>query len=72
MDNRSKFLCHKNSNMSSYFQMQNSLHHIHPKKIPTLCCQPKRFAPTMLLYYDGSNIIVKRYDNMRVIECSCS
>ncbi|CAF1562595.1 unnamed protein product [Adineta steineri] len=54
-----QFLCHKNSNMSSYFQMQNSLHHIHPKKISTLYCQSKRFAPTILLYYDGSDIILK-------------
>jgi len=65
-------ICHINSNMPSYLTMQNLLHQISPKKIPTLCCKPKRFSSTILLYYDGPNLILKRHDNMRVIECSCS
>jgi hypothetical protein len=65
-------ICHTNSDMPSYFTMQNLLHQIFPKKMPTLCCKPKRFSSTILLYYDGPNLILKRYDNMRVIECGCS
>jgi hypothetical protein len=65
-------ICHTNSNMPSYFTMQNLLHQISPKKIPTLCCKPKRFSSTILLYYDGPSLILKRYDNMRVVECGCS
>jgi len=56
----------------SYFIMQNLLNKIYPKKIPILCCKPKRFSPTILLYYDEPNLILKRHDNMRVVECGCS
>ncbi len=65
-------ICHTNSNMPSYFIMQNLLNKIYPKKISTLCCKPKRFSSTILLYYDGPNLVLKRYDNMRVVECGCS
>ncbi len=65
-------ICHTNSDMPSYLTMQNILHQISPKKIPTLCCKPKRFSSTVLLYYDGPNLILKEYDNMRVVECGCS
>jgi hypothetical protein len=65
-------ICHTSSNMPSYLIMQNLLNKIYPKKIPILCCKPKRFSPTILLYYDGPNLILKRHDNMRVVECGCS
>ncbi|UJR25951.1 hypothetical protein I4U23_007299 [Adineta vaga] len=64
--------CQTNSNMSSYFQMQSLLHRIHPNKLPIVCCKPKRFSSTILLYYDGLNLILKRHENMRVVECGCS
>jgi hypothetical protein len=65
-------ICHTSYNMPSYFIMQNLINQIYPKKIPILCCKPKRFSSTILLYYDGSNLILKRHDNMRVVECGCS
>lgn len=64
--------CHSNSGMPSYFTMQDILHRRTPQIVPTLCCKPKRFAPTILLYYDGLNLVLKRQDNMRVVECGCS
>ena len=65
-------ICQTSSNMPSYFIMQNLLNQIYPKNMPRLCCKPKRFSPTILLYYDGPNLILKRHDNMRVVECGCS
>ena len=64
--------CHTTSNMPSYLTMQNLLHQNSPNEIPTLCCKPKRFSSTILLYYDGPNLVLKRHENMRVIECGCS
>ncbi|CAF1075912.1 unnamed protein product [Adineta ricciae] len=64
--------CQASGNMPSYFQMQYLLREIHPKMSPTLCCKPKRFTSTILLYYDGPNLILKRHENMRVVECGCS
>lgn len=64
--------CHSNSHLPAYFTMQNILHRRSPEIIPTLCCKPKRFAPTILLYYDGQNLVLKRQENMRVVECGCS
>ena len=65
-------ICQTNSNLPSYFTMQNLLRQMSPKKIPALCCKPKRFSSTILLYYDGPNLILKRHENMRVVECGCS
>ena len=64
--------CHSNSHLPAYFTMQDILHRRSPQTIPTLCCKPKRFAPTILLYYDGPNLVLKRQENMRVVECGCS
>lgn len=64
--------CHTESNMSTYFIIQNLLNQKFPKKVPAPCCRPKRFSPTILLYYDGPNLVLKRHENMRVVECGCS
>lgn len=64
--------CHSNSHMPAYFTMQDILHRRTPQVVPTLCCKPKRFAPTILLYYDGLNLVLKQHENMRVVECGCS
>jgi len=64
--------CQTTSPMSSYLTMLNLLHRISPKEIPGLCCKPKRFASTILLYYEEQNLVLKRFENMRVIECGCS
>lgn len=64
-------MCPSNSKMPSYFKMQFLMNKINPRKIPTLCCKPKRFSPLILLYYDGLNLILKQHDNMRVVECGC-
>ncbi|CAF0974790.1 unnamed protein product [Rotaria sordida] len=64
--------CHTQSNMGTYFIVQNLLHQKYPNKISTPCCRPKRFSSTILLYYDGSNLVLKRHENMRVVECGCS
>jgi hypothetical protein len=64
--------CHTRSNMGTYFLIQNLLNQKYPKKIPAPCCKPKRFSSTILLYYDGPNLVLKRHENMRVVECGCS
>ncbi|CAF1223279.1 unnamed protein product [Adineta steineri] len=64
--------CQTQSNMGTYFIIQNLLNQKYPKKIPAPCCKPKRFSSTILLYYDGPNLILKRHENMRVVECGCS
>jgi hypothetical protein len=64
--------CHTGSNMGTYFIIQNLLNQKYPKKIPAPCCRPKRFSSTILLYYDGPNLVLKRHENMRVVECGCS
>lgn len=64
--------CHTQSNMGTYFLLQNLLNQKYPKKIPAPCCKPKRFSSTLLLYYDGPNLVLKRHENMRVVECACS
>jgi hypothetical protein len=64
--------CHTGSNMGTYFIIQNLLNQKYPKKIPSPCCRPKRFSSTILLYYDGPNLVLKRHENMRVVECACS
>ena len=64
--------CHTQSNMGTYFLIQNLLNQKYPKKIPAPCCKPKRFSSTILLYYDGPNLVLKRHENMRVVECGCS
>jgi hypothetical protein len=64
--------CHTQSNMGTYFIIQNLLNQKYPKKIPAPCCKPKRFSSTILLYYDGPNLVLKRHENMRVVECGCS
>jgi hypothetical protein len=64
--------CHTGSNMGTYFLIQNLLNQKYPKKIPAPCCKPKRFSSTILLYYDGPNLVLKRHENMRVVECGCS
>lgn len=64
--------CHTQSNMGTYFLLQNLLHQKYPKRIPVPCCRPKRFSPILLLYYDGPNLVLKRHENMRVVECACS
>ncbi|UJR22961.1 hypothetical protein I4U23_025988 [Adineta vaga] len=64
--------CHTQSNMDTYFLIQNLLHQKYPRNIPAPCCKPKRFSSTILLYYDGPNLILKRHENMRVVECGCS
>jgi len=64
--------CHTRSNMGTYFIIQNLLNQKYPKKISPPCCKPKRFSSTILLYYDGPNLILKRHENMRVVECGCS
>jgi len=65
-------VCHTQSNMGTYFIIQNLLNQKYPKKIPPPCCKPKRFSSTILLYYDGPNLVLKRHKNMRVVECGCS
>jgi hypothetical protein len=64
--------CQTRSNMGTYFLIQNLLHQKSPKKIPAPCCKPKRFSSTMILYYDGPNLVLKRHENMRVVECGCA
>lgn len=64
--------CHTQSNMGTYFLLQNLLNQKYPKEIPAPCCKPKRFSSTIILYYDGPNLILKRHENMRVVECGCS
>ncbi|CAF2455637.1 unnamed protein product [Rotaria sp. Silwood2] len=64
--------CHTQSNMGTYFIVQNLLNQKYPNKIPAPCCRPKRFSSTILLYYDGPNLVLKRHENMRVVECGCS
>jgi hypothetical protein len=64
--------CHTQSNMGTYFLIQNLLNQKYPRKIPPPCCKPKRFSSTILLYYDGPNLVLKRHENMRVVECGCS
>lgn len=64
--------CHTQSNMGTYFIAQNILHQKYPNRISAPCCRPKRFSPTILLYYDGPNLVLKRHENMRVVECGCS
>ena len=64
--------CHTASNMGTYFIVQNMLNQKYPNKIPAPCCRPKRFSSTVLLYYDGPNLVLKVHENMRVVECGCS
>ncbi|CAF1577132.1 unnamed protein product [Adineta ricciae] len=64
--------CQTQSNMDTYFLIQNLLHQKYPRTIPAPCCKPKRFSPTILLYYDGPNLVLKKHENMRVVECGCS
>ena len=64
--------CHTQSNMGTYFLIQNLLNQKYPKKISAPCCKPKRFSSTMILYYDGPNLVLKKHENMRVVECGCS
>lgn len=64
--------CHTQSNMGTYFLLQNLLNQKYPNKIPAPCCKPKRFSSTIILYYDGPNLVLKRHENMRVVECGCS
>ena len=65
-------ICQTRSNMGTYFLIQNLLNQKYPKEIPAPCCKPKRFSSTMILYYDGPNLVLKRHENMRVVECGCS
>lgn len=64
--------CHTESNMGTYSIIQNLLHQKYPRVMPAPCCRPKRFSSTVLLYYDGPNLVLKRHENMRVVECACS
>ncbi|CAF2129624.1 unnamed protein product [Rotaria magnacalcarata] len=64
--------CQTQSNMGTYFIVQNLLNQKYPNRIPAPCCRPKRFSSTIILYYDGPNLVLKRHENMRVVECGCS
>ena len=64
--------CQTAPNMATYFIIQNLLNQKYPGQVPAPCCRPKRFSSTVLLYYDGPNLVLKRHENMRVVECGCS
>ena len=64
--------CQTQSNMGTYFLIQNLLNQKYPHDIPAPCCKPKRLSSTMILYYDGPNLVLKRHENMRVVECACA
>lgn len=64
--------CQTAPNMATYFIVQNLLNQKYPRQVPAPCCRPKRFSSTVLLYYDGPNLVLKRHENMRVVECGCS
>ena len=64
--------CSTTSPSQPYFTMQTLLNGLWPKTIAAPCCRPKRFSSTILLYYDGPNLILKRFENMRVVQCTCS
>jgi hypothetical protein len=64
--------CHTQSHMATYSIIQNLVHQKFPRAISAPCCQPKRFASVLFLYFDGMNLILKRHENMRVTECTCS
>ena len=64
--------CHTNPTTNAYSRMQHLLHRHRPRKISAPCCTPSRFAPIILLYHEGPNLVLKRHENMRVVECACT
>ena len=56
----------------AYFTMQTFIHSLWPKSIAAPCCRPSKFTSTILLYYNGPNLVLKRFENMRVVQCTCS
>ena len=63
--------CSTQMNAQPYSVMQTFLNRMLPKAVSASCCRPKRFSSTILLYYDGPNLVLKRFENMRVVQCSC-
>lgn len=65
--------CSANSNnIGIYSIISNFLHEKSAQNFPKPCCQPKRFGSTLFLYYDDVNLVLRRHENTRVLECSCS
>lgn len=63
--------CRRQMKTQPYFLMQTLLNRMLPTGVSASCCRPKRFSSTILLYYDGPNLVLKRFENMRVVQCSC-
>lgn len=64
--------CFKRSTKHPYSIIKRYLEQHLSTKVTEQCCQPKRFGSTTLLYYDGPNLVLKRFEKMRVLSCSCS
>jgi hypothetical protein len=64
--------CSTASHHHPYLTMQMFLNRVIPRAMPAACCRPARFSSTILLYYDGPNLVLKRFENMRVVQCTCS
>ncbi|CAF0757260.1 unnamed protein product, partial [Didymodactylos carnosus] len=62
--------CPTAQNMNSHFIIQNKMNRL-DSRIPQPCCVPAEYSSTVLLHYDGPNLILKRYDDMRVTKCRC-
>lgn len=59
-------------NSTNHAIVQTLVHLTKPYAVPKPCCAPIKLSPIQVLYFDEkSNVVLKRYKNMKVKACGC-
>lgn len=59
-------------NSTNHAIVQTLVHLTKPYAVPKPCCAPTKLSPIQVLYFDEkSNVVLKRYKNMKVKACGC-
>ena len=61
-----------NVNASNHALIQTLVNMMTPDEVPPPCCAPVNLEPLQVLFLDDrSNVIMKKYANMKVNDCAC-
>lgn len=67
-----KFPLGAHMNATNHAIVQTLVHLTKPYAVPKPCCAPTKLSAIQVLYFDEkSNVVLKRYKNMKVKACGC-
>ncbi|XP_052761582.1 bone morphogenetic protein 7-like [Mya arenaria] len=59
-------------NATNHAIVQTLVHLTRPFAVPKPCCAPTKLSPIQVLYFDDkSNVVLRKYGNMKVKACGC-